>query len=148
MRHATAILRLLALAFLLVLGAASVRAMLTPRFAASPSADAFIGLGFFLEARGDQWYYQHNGADEGFQCILIANARTGQGAAVMTNSDAGIAVAMEIVRGIFLNGTGFSILWPQMLFLALYGATVLGLSGILHRSHLRKERRNYKQRQT
>ncbi len=35
---------------------------------------------------------------------------------------------MEIVRGIFLKGVGFSALWPQMLALLVYGVTVLGLS--------------------
>jgi len=35
---------------------------------------------------------------------------------------------MEIVRGIFLKGTGIAVLWPQMLCLAAYGAAVLGLS--------------------
>src|SRR5262245_40360418 len=32
---------------------------------------------------------------------------------------------MEIVRGIFLKGTAFSILWPQMLALLIYGVAVL-----------------------
>jgi ABC-2 type transport system permease protein len=35
---------------------------------------------------------------------------------------------MEIVRGIFLKGVGFSALWPQMLALMVYGVTVLSLS--------------------
>ena len=35
---------------------------------------------------------------------------------------------MEIVRGIFLKGVGFSALWPQMLALLIYGVTVLSLS--------------------
>jgi len=35
---------------------------------------------------------------------------------------------MEIVRGIFLKGVGFSALWPQMLALLVYGLTVMGLS--------------------
>jgi ABC-2 type transport system permease protein len=37
---------------------------------------------------------------------------------------------MEIVRGIFLKGAGISVLWPQMLILAVYGAVILGLSVI------------------
>jgi ABC-2 type transport system permease protein len=37
---------------------------------------------------------------------------------------------MEIVRGIFLKGAGISVLWPQMLILAAYGAIILGLSVI------------------
>jgi ABC-2 type transport system permease protein len=35
---------------------------------------------------------------------------------------------MEIVRGVFLKGTGMEVLWPQMLALLAYGATVLWLS--------------------
>ncbi len=35
---------------------------------------------------------------------------------------------MEIVRGIFLKGSGISALWPQMLVLAVYGVAILGLS--------------------
>ncbi len=35
---------------------------------------------------------------------------------------------IEILRGLFLKGVGVSVLWPQMLCLAVYGATVLGLA--------------------
>jgi ABC-2 type transport system permease protein len=35
---------------------------------------------------------------------------------------------MEIVRGIFLQGTGISTLWPQMAALAIFGVTILSLS--------------------
>jgi len=35
---------------------------------------------------------------------------------------------IEIVRGIFLKGSGFAVLWPQMATLVVYGAVVLGLS--------------------
>lgn len=35
-----------------------------------------------------------------------------------------------IVRGLFLKGVGFEILWPQMLALAAYGALILGLSAL------------------
>jgi ABC-2 type transport system permease protein len=35
---------------------------------------------------------------------------------------------MEIVRGIFLKGSGISALWPQMLVLGVYGVAILGLS--------------------
>ena len=35
---------------------------------------------------------------------------------------------MEIVRGIFLKGTGIVVLWPQMLALLVFGTAVLGLS--------------------
>jgi ABC-2 type transport system permease protein len=35
---------------------------------------------------------------------------------------------IEIVRGIFLKGTGIAVLWPQMLILLVYGVTIMGLS--------------------
>jgi ABC-2 type transport system permease protein len=37
---------------------------------------------------------------------------------------------MEIVRGVFLKGAGFSVLWPQMLALAIFGVSILGLSAL------------------
>jgi ABC-2 type transport system permease protein len=37
---------------------------------------------------------------------------------------------MQIVRGIFLKGTGISILWPQMLALLVYGVLILGISAL------------------
>jgi ABC-2 type transport system permease protein len=37
---------------------------------------------------------------------------------------------IEIVRGVFLKGIGVAVLWPQMLTLAVYGVTVLGLSAM------------------
>jgi len=43
---------------------------------------------------------------------------------------------MEIVRGIFLKGVGVSVLWPQMLCLGVYGATVLTLSAARFRKKL------------
>ena len=35
---------------------------------------------------------------------------------------------MEIVRGIFLKGAGLQALWPEMMFLAVFGAAILALS--------------------
>jgi ABC-2 type transport system permease protein len=35
---------------------------------------------------------------------------------------------MEIVRGLFLKGTGVATLWPQMLALAILGSAILTLS--------------------
>jgi ABC-2 type transport system permease protein len=37
---------------------------------------------------------------------------------------------MEIVRGLFLKGSGLEVLWPQMLALAVYGAVVLTSSAL------------------
>jgi len=43
---------------------------------------------------------------------------------------------LEIIRGIFLKGTGIAILWPQMLALLIFGVTVLGLSAARFRKRL------------
>jgi ABC-2 type transport system permease protein len=43
---------------------------------------------------------------------------------------------IEIVRGLFLKGVGVSVLWPQMVCLAVYGAAILGLSAARFRKTL------------
>jgi ABC-2 type transport system permease protein len=43
---------------------------------------------------------------------------------------------MEIVRGLFLKGAGVSVLWPQMICLAVYGVAVLTLSAVRFRKKL------------
>ena len=43
---------------------------------------------------------------------------------------------MEIVRGIFLRGTGVAVLWPQMLALAVLGVGILGLSALRFHKNL------------
>ena len=58
------------------------------------------GLGLFLDGEGRTLRFSHNGANEGFQCMLVAYARTGQGAAIMTNSDRGGALIPEILFAI------------------------------------------------
>ncbi|MGJ5815249.1 ABC transporter permease [Paludibaculum fermentans] len=37
---------------------------------------------------------------------------------------------MDIVRGVFLKGSGVSVLWPQMCMLAIFGVTILTLSAL------------------
>jgi len=60
---------------------------------------ADYGLGFEVETHGGERYFAHGGADEGFQAYLVAH-RGGWGAAVMANSDNGVALAVEILRGL------------------------------------------------
>jgi ABC-2 type transport system permease protein len=43
---------------------------------------------------------------------------------------------MEIVRGIFLKGSGFDTLWPNLLGLALLGVAVLWMSVRRFHKHL------------
>jgi len=58
------------------------------------------GLGVFVEGEGQALQFTHSGANEGFQCILVAYARAGQGAVVMTNSDSGNRLISEFLRAI------------------------------------------------
>lgn len=64
-----------------------------------PPSSTDMGIGFALPANrpGE---FGHDGADEGFQAQLIMNADTGQGVAIMANSDYGIFVANEYVRSV------------------------------------------------
>src|SRR5262249_32620899 len=59
-----------------------------------------VGLGFFIQKLRGETYFGHDGSDEGFQAILIMHREKGYGAAVMANSDHGIELGAEIVRGI------------------------------------------------
>jgi ABC-2 type transport system permease protein len=43
---------------------------------------------------------------------------------------------MEIVRGVFLKGVGVKVLWPQMVYLTVYGVVVLFLSSMRFRKKL------------
>jgi CubicO group peptidase (beta-lactamase class C family) len=58
------------------------------------------GLGVFVEGEGQTLHFSHGGANEGFRCMLVAYPRTGQGAAIMTNSDSGGQLITEILFAI------------------------------------------------
>lgn len=55
------------------------------------------GLGFFVDKQ-NSGQFGHNGADEGFQALLTMNAETGNGVAMMANSDNGISVMNSVLR--------------------------------------------------
>ena len=59
------------------------------------------GLGPALGGEGDSLYFRHGGANEGYRCMLFAQASEGgQGIAIMTNSDLGGALMNEIIRAV------------------------------------------------
>lgn len=58
------------------------------------------GLGFGLENTGGKPHFGHGGANEGYRCDLEAYTDSGQGVAIMTNSDSGGAVTAELLRAI------------------------------------------------
>jgi len=75
-----------------VLTQKTAQEMLTPQ-----SKDFGIGFALSKDRPGE---FGHDGADEGFQAMLVMNSETGQGVAVMANSDYGILVAQEYVRSL------------------------------------------------
>jgi CubicO group peptidase (beta-lactamase class C family) len=75
-----------------VLSERTTKEMLTPVLGEA-------GLGFFM-AKSRPGEFGHNGADEGFQALLVMNWETGQGVAMMANSDNGIMVASELQRSV------------------------------------------------
>jgi CubicO group peptidase (beta-lactamase class C family) len=66
------------------------------------------GLGFGLQNSGAQLMFAHGGANEGYRCDLEAYAGTGQGFAIMTNSDSGGALASE-----YLSAVAREYSWPN-----------------------------------
>ncbi|WP_293381071.1 serine hydrolase [Phenylobacterium sp.] len=77
-----------------LLSPASAKAMMTP-------VDANYGLGLELGHWGGHPFIQHSGGNAGFQCnalALLDGPR--QGVVVMTNSDVGGQLAMEITRAV------------------------------------------------
>jgi CubicO group peptidase (beta-lactamase class C family) len=57
-------------------------------------------VGFAVEKQGEGWYFGHGGSNWGFQCYMTAHRLKGYGAVVMTNGDAGGALAQDLVRKI------------------------------------------------
>ena len=73
---------------LLTLGSAKL--MTTPRFES-------MAVGFGVADKNGTRYFAHNGGNEGFRCMLIGTVDGSRGAVVMTNSDAGVPLAQEVI---------------------------------------------------
>ena len=76
-----------------VISQAMVKQMLTKQ-----AGDYGLGLG--VGGEGKTFTFSHGGSNEGFKCMLVAFAETGQGAVVMTNGDQGSRLADELLRAI------------------------------------------------
>lgn len=77
-----------------ILSASMVDSMLT-------SVKEDYGLGLEIKKMGNNVIrFGHGGGNEGFRCYLVAYTGNGKGAVVMTNSDNGDNLMMEIVRSI------------------------------------------------
>ncbi len=59
-----------------------------------------LGLGLFLGGTGPTSRFGHAGGNEGFRCHLLAYRDTGQGAAVMTNSDNGTWLVQKTLANV------------------------------------------------
>ncbi len=59
-----------------------------------------IGIGFFLESKGDSARFGHNGWDEGFVANFIAYRKLGKGVVIMVNSNEGYEIMDELIRAI------------------------------------------------
>ncbi len=59
-----------------------------------------MGLGPIVVEDGERLIFGHGGSNEGYRCMFWHVPNSGQGVAVMTNSDNGWALAGEIVRAV------------------------------------------------
>ena len=58
------------------------------------------GLGIGVNGEGNSLHFGHGGANEGYRCEFEMYLESGDGAAVMTDSDDGNSLASEIFRSI------------------------------------------------
>jgi CubicO group peptidase (beta-lactamase class C family) len=76
-----------------ILSQALTKSMLTPQ-------TENAGLGLVVDGKGASARFSHSGSNVGYKCFLIGYVESGQGAVVMTNSDNGAQLAIEILRSI------------------------------------------------
>jgi CubicO group peptidase (beta-lactamase class C family) len=65
----------------------------------TPYIDNSAAMGVFIIKRGEQTYFQHSGADEGFVAQYYGSMEGGNGVVVMVNSDNG-AITEEILNSV------------------------------------------------
>lgn len=58
------------------------------------------GLGLEVSGRGDRLRFSHGGANAGYRAYLVLYPATGDGVAVMTNSDGGGSLRLDVVRAV------------------------------------------------
>ncbi len=79
-----------------LLSPSAVAQMLT----AQPGTEGKVGIGFFLEGKGESARFGHGGWDEGFVADMTFYRGGGRGAVVMINSNEGAEIIPEIMRAI------------------------------------------------
>jgi CubicO group peptidase (beta-lactamase class C family) len=58
------------------------------------------GLGFQIRGEGDKIEFSHGGVNEGFDCYLVATARSGHGLVIMANANGAGALMNEVAQAI------------------------------------------------
>jgi len=66
----------------------------------TPQPKSPLGLGFLLTKGKGGLLFSHSGSNFGYKSYVIAYRDRGQGVAVITNGDNGLAVIMEVVRAV------------------------------------------------
>jgi len=66
-----------------------------------------IGIGFFLEGKGDSTIFKHNGWNEGFVGVFKMYKTLGKGVVIMVNSNEGIPLIDEV-----MNSVAIKYKWP------------------------------------
>ncbi|HET9824651.1 MAG TPA: serine hydrolase [Chitinophagaceae bacterium] len=69
------------------------------RLRLTPYIDSNAALGVFIEKKGNEKYFGHNGADEGFLSAYTGSFENGNGVVVMVNSDNG-SILNEVVNSV------------------------------------------------
>jgi CubicO group peptidase (beta-lactamase class C family) len=75
----------------------AVSLMLNPTVTVESAAQFSWGLGFGLEKSGDDLFFFHRENSPGFQCVVIASRKTGNGVVIFTNSGNGLDAVAEIL---------------------------------------------------
>jgi CubicO group peptidase (beta-lactamase class C family) len=65
----------------------------------TPYIDKSAAAGVFINTKGNEKYFQHDGANVGFRCLYMGNLQNGNGVVVMVNSDNG-RIMSEIVNSV------------------------------------------------
>lgn len=86
-----------------LLSAGSAAALTTQRF-------INFSLGLLVRRNGGHAWFTHNGGNEGYRCLMYGYLTAGEGAVIMTNGEAGLALAGEII-----NSIAYEYGWPAFL---------------------------------
>lgn len=68
----------------------------------------FIGMGFFIEKKGNSARLNHNGWNEGFVSHVPAFKDMGKGFIIITNADEGLSLINQV-----MNAVAIEYQWPD-----------------------------------